>query len=64
MAVLQKDLMTLQKYANGWQLSFNVTKCAVLTIGEKKSEIDYFLCEQRLKNVDTHPYLGLELQRT
>ena len=42
MAVLQKDLMTLQKYANDWQLSFNVTKCAVLTIGEKKSEIDYF----------------------
>ena len=62
MAVLQKDLMTLQKYANDWQLSFNVTKCAVLSIGEKKSEIDYFLCEQRLKNVDTHPYLGLELQ--
>ena len=53
--------MTLQNYAN-WQLNFNVTKCAVLSIEKKKSEINYFLCNQIIMNVDTHPYLGIELK--
>ena len=47
-------------------MTFDVTKYAVFSIGEKKSEIDYFLCNNqrrwKKKNVDTPPYLGLELQ--
>ena len=61
-AVLQQDLNVLQRYANDWQLTFNVSKCAVLSVGESKSRISYFLCDQRLNNVDSHPYLGIELQ--
>ena len=61
-AVLQKDLITLQKYANNWQPNFKETKCAVLSIGEQKLYINYSLCNQRLKNLDTHPYLTMELQ--
>ena len=60
--VLPKYLMILQKYVKKWQLTFSVTKCAVRSIKKKKSEIDYFLANQRLKTVDTHPYLGNELQ--
>ena len=43
-------------------IDFYVTKCTVLSFGEKTSEINYFVCNQRLKNVDTHSYLGVELQ--
>ena len=61
-AELQQDLNVLQEYASKWQLTFNVAKCAVLSIGETKAEADYFLCNQRLSNVESHPYLGIELQ--
>lgn len=61
-AILQQDLEILEKFAADWQLRFNVAKCAVITIGECNSVIDYFLCDSRLTNVNTHPYLGIELQ--
>ena len=48
-AVLQKDLITLQKYANDSQPTFNETKCAVLSTGKQKLDINYFLRNQRLK---------------
>ena len=60
-AVLQKDSITLQKYANDWQLTFNVSKTCFL-FNRRKSEINYLLCNQCLNNVDTHRYLYIELQ--
>ena len=44
-----------------WQLSFNTARCAGLSIGEKDSEQFYFLNGRQLKNVNSHPYLGVEL---
>ena len=58
---LAKDLQTLEAWSRTWQLSFNTAKCAVLSIGEKDSKQVYFLNGSRLKNVNSHPYLGVEL---
>ena len=58
---LAKDLKTLEAWSRTWQLSFNTAKCAVLSIGEKDSKQVYFLNGSRLKNVNSHPYLGVEL---
>ena len=41
--VLQKDLeIILEYFAKKWQLNFNVSKCAVLFVGEKGSAVEYF----------------------
>jgi hypothetical protein len=58
---LQEDLDKLQKWASIWQLSFNATKCSVLSVGETNSTQEFFLNNIKLKNVNHHPYLGVEL---
>ena len=60
--ILQQDLNVLQLYAAEWQLIFNIPKCAVISIGESNSNVDYVLCNTRLSNVNSHSYLGIELQ--
>ena len=59
--VLSKDLQTLEKWSQNWQLSFNPAKCSVLSIGEKDSTQSYYLCNTKMQNVNTHSYLGVEL---
>ena len=55
-ATLQEDLDKLASWSQIWQLSFNPSKCSVLTIGG--SEQVYHLNNSLLKNVPSHPYLG------
>ena len=62
--ILQNDLNKLQSWACEWQLSFNSSKCSVLSVGEKKSEQAYYLSNSKLQNVNTHPYLGVELSNS
>lgn len=59
--ILQEDLNTLEVWSRAWQLSFNIAKCSVLSIKDSKLEQIYYLNNQRLKNVNSHPYLGIEL---
>jgi len=59
--ILQNDLKTLENWSHTWQMSFNTSKCCVLSIGEKDSTHSYFLNNNRLKNVNSHPYLGVEI---
>ena len=59
--VLQRDLDTLGSWSRRWQLSFNIDKCSVLSVKDCVSRPDYYLDGRRLENVDSHPYLGIEL---
>ena len=36
---LQEDIFNLQKWANTWQMAFNVTKCKLLCITNRKSSV-------------------------
>ncbi|XP_072047008.1 uncharacterized protein [Amphiura filiformis] len=44
-------------------MSFNPSKCSVMKISNSKSPPDkaYTFCGETLKEVDSHPYLGVEL---
>ena len=67
--IIQQDIDQLSKWANLWQMSFNVKKCHVLKIGRSKrttrnqsqSECVYDMAGVPLTEVEHHPYLGIEL---
>ena len=60
---LQRDLTQLCHWATKWQMSFNADKCSLLRITNKKTIVSgqYTIHGKALKEVDHHPYLGLEL---
>ena len=60
---LQRDLNTLQLWADKWLMDFNVSKCKVITISQKKTPtpFKYTLKGDVLKNVKEHPYLGVTI---
>ena len=58
---LKSDLKALENWSHTWQLTFNPSKCSVLSIGKKHSHQNYFLNNTKLKTVNSHPYLGVEL---
>ena len=35
-------------------------KCEVLSVKDLKQYQAYYLCDQKFRNVDNHPYLGVE----
>ena len=59
--VLQRDLDTLGSWSRRWQLSFNIDKCSVLLIKDCAFRPEYYLDDRGLENVNSRPYLGLEL---
>ena len=63
---LQKDLDTLESWETKWQMSFNVSKCHLLTITRKNNPIQcrYSLHGQNLESVKNAKYLGVELSST
>jgi len=61
LAILQQDLVKLAEWSNLWQLKFNPSKCSVLSIGELNSKQPFYLDNVQLTNVNSHPYLGIEL---
>ena len=60
---LQKDLKSLEKWAEDWGMRFNAKKCYILTIADKGYHKFYELNSHILKNVDNNPYLGLTLSK-
>ena len=64
--LLQKDLDTLETWEKTWQMSFNVSKCHVLTVTNKKSptQYQYKLHNQNLESVKSAKYLGVEISDT
>ncbi|KAL8575235.1 hypothetical protein ACOMHN_042356 [Nucella lapillus] len=61
---LQEDLDALEKWERTWQMHFNPSKCAVMTISgsrTKASERSYTLHNQVLENTKASKYLGVTL---
>ena len=59
--ILQKDLQSLESWANTWGMRFNAKKCYILSISKKGIQKFYQLDSTILKEVENNPYLGLTL---
>jgi len=63
MSQLQSDLTKLQAWQDRWLMEFNVSKCYIMRITNKKEPptSTFSFCGQVLQEVTSHPYLGVEL---
>ena len=64
-SILQEDLNQLEAWESEWQMSFNASKCHVLTITKKRKPLTatYTLHGEDLSAVDSAKYLGVELSK-
>ena len=62
-AILQQDLNTVFKWADTWQMSFNASKCQLLTITRKTkpSLFNYNVDNQLIDRTSSHKYLGVTI---
>ncbi|XP_071491882.1 uncharacterized protein [Diadema antillarum] len=62
---LQRDLEVLSTWSKVWLMSFNVKKCAVLTITRKRrpNMYNYTLCNESIPRVDSYKYLGITVTK-
>ena len=62
--LLQEDLKALEEWANTWGMSFNASKCYVMTLARQEKRLSkyYELNGQILQKVSENPYLGLMIQ--
>ena len=60
---LQFDLNTLLKWADTWQMQFNVKKCTVMRLTQKKfSIISIYTMQGTIQEtVNYHPYLDVTI---
>ena len=56
---LQKDLLALKEWFKKWLLRFNVTKTAVMHLGNTKQKYTYYMDEQPLQVVSEHKDLSI-----
>jgi hypothetical protein len=56
-------LQVLAKWADTWLMSFNIKKCASLSITRKRnpSSFNYSIFDETLSSVDEHDYLGVTI---
>ena len=59
---LNRDLSLLEEWEDKWLMKFNITKCQVLSVTNKRNKInyDYKLHDQNLQHVASAKYLGVE----
>ena len=62
---LAADIEKLHKWAITWQMDFNISKCAILTITNKRTPIiyPYMMNNVLIPRVEQHDYLGVTLDR-
>jgi hypothetical protein len=60
---LQNDLNNLEKWASTWGMSFNATKCYILSV-KKSTTYFYRLNNTILKEVENNPYRSLNIKRS
>ena len=58
---LQSDLDQLTRWANKWQMKFNVDKCKVLHIGKRNDHVQYSMNGQQLSAVTKEKDLGVTI---
>ncbi len=63
--ILQKDIDQLCGWVNKWKMSFNPSKCLVMSITRMKQLVisNYIMHGQLLSCAEHHPYLGLEIAK-
>ena len=61
--ILQRDLHRLEEWARTWKMKFNVKKCAVMSITNKRkpSTYNYLLDNENIPRVRSHDYLGIKV---
>ena len=61
--ILQTDLNKLSEWATKWQMNFNIAKCHLLRITQKRkpSHFTYTITNQQISQVESHPYLGITI---
>ena len=57
--ILQKDLVSLQKWSEDWQMQFNVDKCKVMHFGKHNPEFKYIMANTQLVTVHEEKDLGI-----
>ena len=59
--LLQKDLDIINKCAESWQMTFNLSKCELVRVTNKKHpfEHSYYLQGEQIKSVPHAKYLGI-----
>ena len=62
--ILQRDLEKLEKWADEWQMEFNVDKCSVIHLGKSNPCTEYTLCNKALKCSDKERDLGVVVDKT
>ena len=60
---LQNDLNSLAKWAEDWELTFNVDKCKVIHYGATNPNVEYTMGGKKLKTVEEECDLGVTFQR-
>ena len=62
-SILQADLNSLSQWAQKWQMIFNASKCAHLTITHKLSSFPskYYICNCAIQQVNSTKYLGVTI---
>jgi len=56
---LRKDLATMEKWSNDWQMKFNTDKCTVMHLGRKNKASQYTLNDKNLKGSESERDLGV-----
>ena len=60
---LQRDLYSMQRWTELWNLYFNVNKCKVMHIGKKNPRNSYYMkiedCQQKLETCEEEKDLGI-----
>ena len=59
--MLQKDLDIINKWAESWQMTFNLSKCKLVRVTNKKHPLEhsYYLQGEQIKSVPHAKYLGV-----
>ena len=60
---IQRDLNTLIKWSEDWQMSFNIDKCHVLHIGSHNPNFDYEMSNAKVKSVNEEKDLGVIISK-
>jgi len=61
---LQLDLDALRKWAEDWQMKFDISKCKVMHTGPRNTNCSYFMNGQLLNTVTEHKDLGVIISST
>ena len=56
---MQRTLGKLVAWANGWQIDFNINKCGVMHIEERKLDLQYQMNDGWVKSLDEERDIGM-----